>query len=135
MRTYFICLLFLLATGCKETPVQIRDTSLNQEFTLSPGQHAFIPSESLFIQFHSVAEDSRCPTGVLCFVEGNARLLLQISKQGMTPFSGPINTSLQPKIIAFGPYELQLKKLTPYPKIGSDIPPSAYTATLVVIKG
>ena len=134
MKIWFICALLLLAAGCKNNPIEVKSTSLDQEFTIGAGQRASIPNESLLIQFQSVAEDSRCPWNWSCFVEGNAKLLLMISKQGMPPFSGSINTLLEPKILTYGSYEVRLRKLLPYPEGNSQIPPWVYTATLVVTK-
>jgi len=41
------------------------------------------PEESLWITFDSLLEDSRCPTDLMCWWEGNACLLFDVNKNNI----------------------------------------------------
>jgi hypothetical protein len=89
------------------------------------------------LEFTTLAEDSRCPTGVQCVSEGNARIILTT----MTPRgngSVALNTNAQfPDSALFDFYDVELRKLEPYPAVNPQtgstaIPISSYEATVHV---
>jgi hypothetical protein len=111
-----------------------RVMKLDQEFTLKVGQSARSEDAGLKFTFASVKEESRCPKGVTCVWSGNAKILIDISKDdgGSTTFE--LNTNIKPKSGRYVGYELSLEKLEPYPKGDEQLKPSQYEATLILRK-
>jgi hypothetical protein len=94
-------------------------------------------AQGVALEFTTLAEDSRCPTGVQCVSEGNARIILTT----MTPRgngSVTLNTNPQlPDSALFDFYDVELRKLEPYPTVNPQtgsaaIPISSYEATVHV---
>ena len=103
-----------------------------QEFKLKIGAKS--KADDLEIQFHSVAEDSRCPKGVTCMWAGNAKVLLKVKKNGAKPVDVELNTNSNPRTANYLDYELSLKELKPYPEADVTIKPSDYEVTLTLHK-
>ena len=106
--------------------------SLGQEFTLSPGEKVSVRGTKLKIRFVSVVEDSRCPKGVQCVWQGNAKASFELSGIKRKPSRMRLNTGIEPKEAEYSGYILRLVKLTPEPKSGEKINAREYEATLVV---
>jgi len=96
-------------------------------------------AEGVEIEFLSVEEDSRCPTGAQCVSEGNARIRVRtITPRGSQIVELNTNPAL-PSSALFDYYGVSLRKLEPFPTLGPQstpvvIPNQAYEATLFVIK-
>lgn len=106
---------------------------LGREFTLRVGQTAVIAGEQLSVTFASVTEDSRCPTGVMCFWEGNAQIAVVVSKPRDEPETLLLNTNSSfPTSGTYFGYSVTLVHLDPYPSANRPIPQRRYRATLVV---
>jgi hypothetical protein len=58
------------------------DAELGQETEIKTGQDLIIGAEGLRINFVAVKGDSRCPENVKCFWEGDAEVILDVSKTG-----------------------------------------------------
>jgi hypothetical protein len=69
---------FLVLAGCSGEPAT--GERLDSEFVLPIGSEAVIQGEDLRIFFDDVVEDSRCPIGVQCVWEGQARYALRLTK-------------------------------------------------------
>ena len=108
--------------------------SPNQEFTLRPGKKVALRGTKLKIRFVSVLEDSRCPKGVQCVWQGNAKASLELSGINRKPLIMRLNTGIDPKEQQYSGYTVRLVKLTPEPKNGEKINAREYEATLVVLK-
>lgn len=88
-----ISVFFILLWGCagkkqpKETEMQKTSisTSLDSSFQLMHNQTAVIESENLSVKFLNVAEDSRCPVGVICVWQGQAKIELEIKQKDRQP--------------------------------------------------
>ena len=87
----FVLLIFLVSASCgtqnnvSTTTTGTSETSTpitNGERTLALGEETNLGG--MVIAFSEVLEDSRCPTGTQCFWEGRARLLVEMSGDGMT---------------------------------------------------
>ncbi len=107
-----------------------------RELTLRINQETRIdsPAIRLNLKFLSVVEDSRCPKGVDCIWEGNARVRLQISLS-RTNYNSEVfelNTSLEPHSILIENYEIKILDLIPSPKVDLKIEPENYTATFTI---
>ncbi len=113
--------------GCESSTSPI-EPELGEEFQLAYGQTAIIRGTQFVVRFVSVDEDSRCPEGMLCIWEGNAKITLDVSRLSVS-----LNTSLDPNEIAHGAYKLKLLAVRPYPKPQELIKPDHYRITLIVI--
>lgn len=105
-----------------------------QEIKLKIGESGKSKPEGIEVEFHSVAEDSRCPKGVTCVWAGNAKVLLKVKKNGAKPVEVELNTNSNPKTTNYLGYELRLKELKPYPESDVTIKSSDYEVTLTVDK-
>ncbi len=108
--------------GVRKEPVR-----LGEEFTLGFGESVMLPDSSTTLVFTDVTEDSRCPIGVMCFWEGNARIMLAVNQSTIA-----LNTTLDPKKAYVGNYTIRLNSLSPYPIVNRRIQKEEYVASLVV---
>ena len=86
----------------------------------------------LLIAFEGIAEDSRCPEGVVCVWQGNARAHFSAANSRGERAEFDLNTGLQPRAHRFGGYTIKLEKLVPYPHINRETPIDEYVATVSV---
>jgi hypothetical protein len=98
------------------------------------GKKVSIRGTKLKIRFVSVDEDSRCPKGVQCVWQGNAKGSFVISGIKRKPSIIRLNTGIEPKEARNSGYTVRLVKITPEPKSGEKINAREYEATLVVLK-
>ncbi len=126
-------LLLSVAFGCGgKTPEQV-EAGLGEEFTLSIGQSARIPSENLVIKFIEVISDSRCPQGATCIWAGEASSLLKITSAQST-FEIVLTQSGFPQSeTSFADYKITFF-LQPYPELGKKISEKEYRINLTVTK-
>jgi hypothetical protein len=106
---------------------------LGEEFRLGVGRAATIEGEDLTVRFIGVREDSRCPTTVNCIWEGNAQIVVEVSKPPNDTERLALNTN--PQFATKGPYLeyiVALNRLEPYPRTTRPIPEGRYRAALVV---
>ncbi len=128
-------LLALLIAGFMFTATPVMDDKLieiNREFELGVKETGNLRTECLNVEFDSVLEDSRCPTGVDCIWSGNAVVRLRISKNGQDEQQLDLNTHIQPSSRSYKGYEVSLKGLSPYPSEGSAINKESYKALLLI---
>ena len=107
---------------------------LTQEFKLKIGESAEAQREGLKVEFDSVVDDSRCPTGVTCVWAGNAKILLKVKKDDAQVANVELNTNINPKTSQYLGYEFRLKELRPYPEADRRIKTSDYEVSLTVHK-
>jgi hypothetical protein len=105
------------------------DVSLDQLFTLAPGQTARISPPGLEIRFDSVAGDSRCPEDVVCVWAGDAVVNLTLTRNGESQ-SVAVHTTLEPRVVVEGFIAISLIKLTPGTNSKQAIPQSEYRVQL-----
>jgi len=126
------------AGGASPPADYIDDPPLWNDYVLGMGETINL-AESVAVNFVSVDEDTRCPTGAPCMVAGNAR----ITVKALTPrgsFMMTLNTNPDlPTSALFDYYGVTLRKLEPNPSLDAQgqivpIPASEYTATLFVVK-
>jgi hypothetical protein len=138
----FVVLLGSALTGChvdEPARADVPEFSLNEPFTLSGGQEGLIPSEKLQLRFTDVLEDSRCPMQVECFWTGQARIAISVQPEESGSTNVQFNTNPAPgqtvKVVAVGPYSIELQSLDPYPQTPANpIRFEDYRATLVLQK-
>jgi hypothetical protein len=126
-------LLVLVVAGCKQDQLIVPNSvSLNRQFSLHVNQEAAVEGTNLAITFKGVASDSRCPDNARCIWAGNAELIFELRDSGQPPKPATLNTFLEPKLIQYSWYQIQLTDLTPYPHAPDQINPAEYVATIVV---
>lgn len=90
-----------------------------------------IEEGGLRINFASVTNDSRCPTGMECPWPGNAEIVLELSGDGN--HAAVLNTNPQfPQSYRTSGHLITLKELKPYPEAGQTIALNEYVAVLTV---
>lgn len=122
-------LLSLMTAGCQSSSTAPPTVSPGQEFQLAYGKSVSIPLAGLTITFRALGEDSRCPEGVFCVWEGNARVVVAVSNTEES-----LNTAVDPKQISHRGYSIQLLRVNPYPVVDETHDAEDYVITLVVTK-
>ena len=131
-----LCSSLLLASsfGMSLRPGGRREVRLGEEFKLGVGKSAALKGERLEVEFVSVAEDSRCPQGVDCIWEGNAKVRLRLKRGRGAAAEIELNTNIEPQRSAAHGYEIRLTNLSPYPKGSTPVDKKSYVASLEVRK-
>jgi len=108
---------------------------LNEEFSLSIGQRAFIAGENLEVKFKEVTEDSRCPSGVTCVWEGRVTCVVELTQAGVSNQMSLTEPGLTDEYSRerYQGYEFAFH-VTPYPEAGKNIPADKYRLYLIVAK-
>jgi hypothetical protein len=83
----------------------------------------------LAVEFKSVQGDSRCPMNVVCVWQGDAAVRLGLSLGGERADT-TLHSTLEPRAIVFGGYDVGFVHLEPYPIDGQKPDSSAYVVTL-----
>lgn len=125
-----------LGTGCSSTTEhrffspEAASVTLEQEFTLQPGQSANVAPGSFSIRFDSVGADSRCATDVVCVWAGDAAIHLSVVADGaVRPVV--LHSTLDPKFFSQGNVKVTLVRVTPENISTRTIPQSEYRVTFV----
>jgi hypothetical protein len=134
MRRVFPLLLVLAgcATGVQRDADRIPRVAFGQQFLLGQDVPVSLADTGYLLSFEKVLEDSRCPLGVSCIWEGNARVVVRFIADS-DEFSLELNTSARFVTSATrGEFRVELRQLDPTPR--ADAPTTGYVATLVVSK-
>jgi len=103
---------------------------LAEQFTLAPGESAFVEEASVVVRFLRVSSDSRCPADAVCIQAGDAIVLVRVGGGG-AEYELHTNDGSR-AAVTHGAFRIELVRLEPYPFSGSAIDPASYRATLVV---
>jgi len=106
--------------------------SPGKEFSLRIGKKISLRDTKLKIRFVSVLEDSRCPKGVQCVWQGNAKAIFELSGIKRKPTIVRLNTGVEPKEVEYSGYTVRLVNITPEPKSGEKTNARRYEATIVI---
>ena len=111
-----------------------QELPLNENFEMKFGETYCNPEHRVRLNIDSI-QDGRCPIGVYCIWEGNARVYLNLEekKEGNSKFilntvSGFLNDTTIHGI------RYELIGLDPYPDINLDYPQEVYTATMLILE-
>ncbi len=122
---FLSALLVLSAFACQSEVVapgqpvpEVVTATLGTEFELRLGQSARVGDTGVSLVFQSVAEDSRCPTGVTCVWEGNGRVLLGFHRGDGPLQTTDLNTTLDPHAADVLGIHVELVALLPWPVDG-----------------
>jgi hypothetical protein len=101
------------------------------DFRLAVGQHVTVQPDNVEIGFREVQGDSRCPTNVMCFWQGEAGV--QLTLTNATHQTQRLGISVEGHgsgtAEAMG-YRITAMRLDPYPQGSGPIPQFAYRVTL-----
>ena len=126
-----LVLLMLPFAGCASTI----DANLDTQFTLSPGQSAYINSEKMYVKFIGITQDSRCPTGVECVRAGDVNASIEITQNGVKSPATLTITGGQNSSMAFVSQLNTLNaSVSPYPAATKTIKKGDYRLLLSVSK-
>jgi hypothetical protein len=131
---YFLAFLIIILIfyGCSSSESQVL---LNEEFSLSVGQHVVVTGEELGIRFEEVIEDSRCPRDVTCIWTGRVTCIIKLTQVGRSYRMVLTELGLTDEYSKemYEEYKLTFH-VTPYPEAGKKIPVDAYQLHLIVSK-
>lgn len=107
------------------------------QFQLKVNQTFSLESDDVKVKFLNVTADSRCPSGVTCIWQGEAKILVNIIKNNqdhgnfsLTSRDGQQNLASQ----VFDGYSIEVVKVEPYPSSGKRISLSDYLVTFAISK-
>jgi len=105
--------------------------AVENELVLQYGESKNLPREDIRVTFEKVLEDSRCPVGVTCVWEGNAKIRLALLELDIGSV-GELNSNrkIDPDSLVFAGYTIRIKSLDPYPIDGVSIDSMDYRVTL-----
>lgn len=110
--------------------------SFEETFTLGVGESVELGDDGLVIGFNGIRSDSRCPSGVWCFWQGNAAAELWIQMQREERENFVLHTfNDYAQTIELGSFTIELVSVDPYPVINVPIDPETYVVTLLVYEG
>ena len=103
------------------------------DFRLAVGQHVTVQPDNVEIGFRGVQGDSRCPTNLRCFWEGEAGVQLTLTNANHQTQQVGISVKGHGSgtAEAMG-YRITAVRLDPYPQRAGPIPQSAYRVTLLI---
>ena len=135
LYSFFVLVLTIVLVASSCGGVDSLHVRMNEEFSLSVGQRAFISDENLEIRFKEVLEDSRCPRDVTCFWTGRVSCVLELIHTD-SPYRmiltepGLTNEYTKER---YGGYEISFH-VTPYPEAGKKITEDTYRLHLIISK-
>jgi hypothetical protein len=110
---------------------------LGQDFKIKYGQELAVKGEDLKVKFASV-EDSRCPIGVTCVWEGDAKVLIDVRRAIVEASQLELHTSNKSaqwtRERKYQQYVIRLVALYPHPTKDGKEKASDYVATLLIKK-
>jgi hypothetical protein len=108
---------------------------VQNQYVIKYGQETAIAGKNMTVKFTAVLEDSRCPEGIQCVWEGNARIKLSATKAGENAASLELNTSDRFAVEAqYLDCTITLIDLRPYPKAAEQISIQDYAAIVEIRK-
>lgn len=121
----------VLMTACDEKGPTGPTVTLNQQFTLAPGELATVQDTSVRIQFLAVANDSRCPADALCIHGGDALVQIRVRDDRVNDYELHTGDSSRATVTHNG-LRIALMQVQPYPFSSRTIGAEDYRATFTV---
>lgn len=113
--------------------MQTSDVNSNQ-FQLKVNQTASLESDTVKVKFLNVISDSRCPTDVTCVWEGEAKIAVNIIKDGQDLGDFNLTNRAGQNNQVFDGHRIQITKIDPSPISDKKIALSDYVVTLTISK-
>jgi len=133
MRPVLLLLCLLVATACDEKSPVGPTVTLNERFTLAPGEAATVQDVNLRVQFVEVTGDSRCPADAVCIQGGDALVHIRVLDGARSPYELHTGDSSR-ATVTHKQVRIGLVELQPYPFSSRTIAQSDYRATLTVTR-
>ena len=89
-------------------------------------------TSKLNVKFVEMVEDSRCPKGTNCVWAGNAKIKIEVKRNGSAAQTIELNTGMGDKSARYDGLLIELISLTPEPANNVRINKNGYVATLAV---
>jgi hypothetical protein len=124
----------IIYMGC-ETNLELKSTlHLNDTIELANFETKYNYENNLNLRMDSVLSDSRCPSNVQCFWEGNAEVRFLFTVDSIqTDFVLNTHGGMQFNTdTIIGGYEIKLLRLSPYPKDPGEILQVEYYSEVIV---
>ncbi len=141
-RLAVLSVLFLLLLFACGDSILNPIVTLDEPFQLKYGQFKILQPDNLVVTFEQLIGDSRCPIGVVCFIAGNAEILLLLQKGNSDPTTIHLkigvqvtkkDTLVQQFVDTLG-YRITLMELDPHPYMDKHFSKSSYTALIKIQK-
>jgi hypothetical protein len=130
VRIATLCLCLLVVTAACDGGPTGPTVSLDEKFTLAPGEFATVEAPRVRLEFVDVTGDSRCPADALCIQGGDAVVRVRASA-GVSASMLELHTGDSNRASAtFQDVRVSLVELQPYPFSSRTIVPGDYRATL-----
>jgi hypothetical protein len=107
--------------------------NLGEIFLLHYQETKYNADENITIKLEGVLSDSRCPSGVQCFWQGNAEVEFTFSKNDV-PRSFILNTGIEPSEVSLFGYKIKLVRLEPPVLVDNPPEQEDYIAHLLITK-
>lgn len=134
MRAPSLLICLLCVTGCDEKSPLGPTVSLNERFTLAPGEIAVVDDADVQLQFVRVIGDSRCPADAICITGGDATVQVRASDGSDSTMLGLHTGDASQASAEYRGARVTLVELQPYPFSSRTIAPDEYRATLTVTR-
>ena len=125
MRTPILIASLALLGACARATSAPADVKAGQSILLSEGQSARVSNSNVVVQFVA-ANDSRCPSDVVCVSAGEAVIALALSGAGASR-TDTVRLVKQPSAVTYGGYVFDALDLQPYPRSQGPVPAKALT--------
>ncbi len=125
MKGYFLLIGLLLLGGCATGKYDY-----GQEFTLKQGESITVGDAQF--TFAGIQQDSRCPSDVQCFWQGEVIANVAIKQAGTTYTGNLTLIAGRNDKTKIGPFTASLIEVTPYPTSRKNTASSDYKAKFVV---
>ncbi len=120
-KTHILAAAAVVALGaCSRITSAPIDARVDQTVDLATGEAARVENSSVIVRFTG-ANDSRCPSDVVCVTAGDAAISLLLSGSGADRVSvvyltAGASTATRPASTVYGAYRFEAVALVPYPK-------------------
>jgi len=129
IRSVFVVAVVCALGACDESPT---GPSINDDFTLAPGEAVVIAEAGVRVRFDGVEGDSRCPADVVCVQGGDAVVRITVIERSIEQPYELHTGSMAP--VNHEALTITLVELQPYPFSSRTIAPDDYRATLRVTR-
>ncbi|MGE3176728.1 MAG: hypothetical protein AB7O32_04625 [Vicinamibacterales bacterium] len=131
VRILLLMTCVLSLSACAGSPAAPGAT-VDERFTLAPGQSIHVEPLDTTVQFVEVTGDSRCPGDALCITGGDAIVRVRLF-QGLAAATRELHTGdASLAAVTWRGARVALVELQPYPFSFRPILPEDYRATMVV---
>ena len=133
---FFASIIISSGTSIPITFADVMQTSsVNpNQFQLKINQTASLESDTIKVKFLNVTSDSRCPTDVTCVWEGEAKIVVNILKDGQDLGDFNLTSRAVQNNQAFDGHQIKITKIDPSPTSDKRISLSDYVVTFTISK-